>query len=123
MAERETNSFGIIRDLRNISIFSTEHIERRTPRDFFLTSSQKAPPPTNGRGSGVVVGLSSRVSAAELASIPQQLRPIFRGRLAEEFFENAVKMRERLKSHLERDLAHPQVRIQKQTLRFLNPQA
>jgi len=43
MAERETNSFGLIRELRNVSIFSTEHIQYRTPNFPTLTPALSHP--------------------------------------------------------------------------------
>ncbi len=43
-----------------------------------------------------------------------------RGRLAREFAKHAVEVCERLESHFVRDLAHAQIWIQEQVLRFLD---
>ena len=73
-----------------------------------------------GAGGG---GVSGCVSTAESVSMRGQFRPIFRGRLAEDFFENPVKMCQRLEPDLERNLADPQVPIEKQVPGFLNAHA
>jgi len=41
---------------------------------------------------------------------------IFRGRLAEEFLEHPIEMREGLETHFERDFAHAQVGIEEEVL-------
>lgn len=53
--------------------------------------------------------------------MPQQLQPVFRRRLAENFLEHAVEMRQRLEADLERDFAHAQIWIQQEVFGFFNP--
>ena len=60
---------------------------------------------------------------ASLRSAGEQLGAVFRGRLAQQLFEDPVEMRERLEPDFKRDLAHAQVGIQQQVLRLLNADA
>src|SRR5208283_2875620 len=56
-------------------------------------------------------------------TIVEQVGAVFRWRLAEESFENAVEMRQRLTTDFVGDVADPQVGIEQQVFRFLNPHA
>src|ERR1017187_7030891 len=58
-----------------------------------------------------------------LRSAGEQLGAVFRGRLAQQLFEDPVEMRERLEPDFKRDLAHAQVGIQQQVLRLLDAEA
>ena len=54
-------------------------------------------------------------------SMRQQLCAIIRRRLAEDFFENAVEVREGLETNFKRDLADAKIRIEQEILGFFNP--
>src|SRR5215471_9824721 len=53
--------------------------------------------------------------------VPQQLGAVVRRRMAKNLLEYPVEMRERLESHIERDFANSEVRIQEKVLGFFNP--
>ena len=53
----------------------------------------------------------------------QQLRPVFRGRLAQNLLEDAVEVRQRLEPDLEGNLAHAQIGVEQQVLGFLDAHA
>src|SRR6266487_4071182 len=58
------------------------------------------------------------------SSIPaEQLRAVLGGRMAEDFLENAVEVRQRLKADFKSNLADTQVGIEQQIFRFLDPDA
>src|SRR5215469_16239897 len=52
-----------------------------------------------------------------------QLRAIFRRRLPEDFFENAVEVSERLKTNFEGDFTHAQIGIEQEIFRFFKTHA
>src|ERR1039458_8621354 len=56
-------------------------------------------------------------------SVCQQLRAIFGRRLAEDFFEYAVEMRERLEADFKGDFTHAQIRVEQKIFGFFNPHA
>ena len=67
----------------------------------------------------------ARVTLSNLKKLsrPQQLPPVLRRRLAENLFEHAVEVRQRLETDFKRDFTDAQVRIEQQVFRLLDANA